>query len=425
MNDELLPYYERELLFVRRMAQEFAEQYPQRASALKLTHAGCDDPHVERILEAFALIAGRIQRKIDDEFPEITQALLDVLYPHLLRPVPSMAIAQFEVDREQAKSPTGHLVPRGSITYTEPAGGIECRFRTAYPVRLFPVGVRSAGFSRAANLAGGISGPGAPYALRIELETWGMTKFSSLELRDLRFHLGGDRQAAYWIYESLFTNVRQVLVRYEEKGGRYHSQPLPPDSIREVGFGRDEAVLPYAATSFQGYRLLQEYFCFPQKFLFFDLTGLETVPRPQSDRLEIVILLSEFEREERPQLLESAVGVDTFQLGCTPVVNLFEQCSEPIRVSHTRPEYPVIPDVHAPLAMEVYSINRVVSVTPYAEEPKEYYPFYSLRHDDMDGEGQAFWYATRRASERSGDAGTDVYLSLVDPNFKPTLPATE
>jgi type VI secretion system protein ImpG len=426
MNGELLPYYERELLFIRKMASEFAERYPDRAAALKLTQNGCEDPHVERMIEAFALIAGRIQRKIDDEFPEITQALLDVLYPHFLRQVPSMAIAQFEVDPEQSKSATGHVVPRGAIAYSEPVGGIQCRFRTAYPVRLFPVRVVSSSFSRAANVPGGISSATAHYAIRIELQTQGATKFPALQIRHLRFHIGGDLQAAHWIYELLFNNVSQILLRCQEKSGKWFSTSLAPASILEVGFEREEAILPYAETSFQGYRLLQEYFCFPQKFLFFDLTQLDRIAAgPFSDRLEVVILLDEFQRADRATLLESAVDAETFQLGCSPMVNLFDQCAEPIRVSHTRTEYPILPDVHAPLGMEVYSVNRVTSVAPYAEEPKEYRPFYSFRHGDEEGRGEAFWYATRRPSERNGDSGTDVFLSLVDRNFNLSLPATE
>jgi type VI secretion system protein ImpG len=426
MSAELLPYYERELFFIRKMASEFAERYPERAAALRLTHNGCDDPHVERMIEAFALIAGRIQRKIDDEFPEITQALLDVLYPHLLRQVPSMAIAEFEVDAEQSKSATGHVVPRGAIAYSEPLGGAQCRFRTAYPVRLFPIHVASASFSHAATLPGGVSSANAHHAIRIELRTRGTAKFSALQVRDLRFHVGGDLQAAHWIYELLFSNVSNVLLRCQEKGGKWSSFALGPESIRAVGFSRDEAILPYAETSFQGYRLLQEYFCFPQKFLFFDLTQLARIAGgPFSDRLEIVILLDEFQRAERATFLESAVNAQTFQLGCTPVVNLFDHCAEPIRVSHAKTEYPIVPDVHSPQAMEVYSVNRVTSVTPYSEEPKEYRPFYSFRHGEQDAGAEAFWYATRRPSERSGDLATDVYLSLVDRNFNPTLPATE
>src|SRR5580704_17141343 len=135
MLSELLPYYERELLFIRKMASEFGQRYPERAAALKLTRNGCEDPHVERMIEAFALIAGRIQRKLDDELPEITQALLDLLYPHFLRPVPSMAIVQFEVDPELSKVSTGYVVPRGATTYTEPVGRVQCLFKTAYPTR--------------------------------------------------------------------------------------------------------------------------------------------------------------------------------------------------------------------------------------------------------------------------------------------------
>src|SRR5215831_15541816 len=226
MSAELLPYYERELLFIRKRASEFAERYPERASALKLTHAGCDDPHVERMIEAFALIAGRIQRKIDDEFPEITQAFLELLYPHFLRPVPSMAIAQFEVDPEQSKSSTGTVVPPGTIAYSEPIGGVQCRFRSAYPVRLFPIRVVSASFSHAANVPGGVSGTNARYAVRIEIQTGGTAKFSALQIRELRFHLGGDLQAAHWLYELLLTKTSHVLLRYQDKSGRWCSVPL-------------------------------------------------------------------------------------------------------------------------------------------------------------------------------------------------------
>jgi len=425
MSAELLPYYERELLFIRKRASEFAERYPDRAAALKLTHGGCDDPHVERMIEAFALIAGRIQRKIDDEFPEITQALLELLYPHLVRQVPSMAIAQFEVDAEQVKSATGQVIPRGSFAYSEPVGGVQCRFRTAYPVRLFPIGIASASFSHAANVPGGVSGTNARYAIRIEMQARGTAKFSALQIHELRFHLGGDLQAAYWLYELLLTKTSQVLLRCQDKGGKWYSVPLGAGSIREVGFNRDEAVLPYADTSFQGYRLLQEYFSFPQKFLFFDLSRLDKITGgPFSDRVEVVILLDEFQREERATFLESAVTAETFQLGCAPVVNLFDLCGEPIRLSYTKTEYPIVPDVHSPLGAEVYSVNCVTSVVPYSEEPKEYRPFYSFRYGEHLG-AEAFWYATRRSSERDGDSGTDVYLSLVDRNFSPILPAAE
>ncbi len=425
MISELLPYYERELIFIRKMASEFAQRYPERAGALKLTRNGCEDPHVERMIEAFALIAGRIQRKLDDEFPEITQALLDILYPHFLRPVPSMAIAQFEVDPEQSKVTSGHVIPHGSITYTEPIAGVQCRFRTVYPTRLWPISIKTAGFGRAANLSGGISGVDAQYAIRIELQTQGAANFSALRINDLRFQIGGDSQAAHWIFELLFNNVSRVLLRCVDRSGRLHTVTLPSHSLSEVGFGRDEAILPYGDTSFQGYRLLQEYFCFPQKFLFFDLKNLDLLSSEHlNDRLEIVILLEDFQRSERAALLESSVGSETFHLGCTPVVNLFEHCAEPIRVSHAKTEYLITPDVHMPMAMEVYSVNRVTSVAPYSEEPKEYQPFYSF-HRVEEMEHEALWFGMRRPSDRNGDSGADMFLSLVDRSFKPRMPAAE
>src|SRR6202012_3394477 len=116
---------------------------------------------------------------------------------------------------------------------------------------------------------------------------------------------------------------------------------------------------------------------------------------------------------------------ETFQLGCVPLVNLFDQCSEPIRVTHAKTEYKIVPDVHAPMALEVYSVNRISSVSQYMSEPKDYRPFYSFRHGEEDTAGEAFWLATRRPSELNGDAGTDVYLSLVNGAFRPSMPATE
>src|SRR5262249_28055034 len=156
------------------------------------------------------------------------------------------------------------VVPRGSIAYSEPIGGVQCRFRTTYPVRLFPIRVSSASFSHAANVPGGVSGTNARYAVRIEMQTRGAAKFSALQIRDLRFHLGGDIQAAHWLHELLLTKVSRVLLRSQDKAGKWNSIALGAESIREVGFNREEAVLPYQETSFQGYRLLQEYFSFPQ-----------------------------------------------------------------------------------------------------------------------------------------------------------------
>jgi len=426
MNSELLPYYERELLFIRQMAADFAEQYPDRAAALKLDGSGSEDPHVERLVESFALIAGRIQRKIEDEFPEITEALLDVLYPHYLRPIPSMAIAQFEADPEQGNLSSGYVVPRGGSLYSSPVGGTVCRFRTAYPVHLWPLEIISAGFSQSSQLALGAAAADAPYALRLEFRCLGGVDLAKLKIQDLRLYLNGDPQAAHTLYELLFNNVQRMMVRRidAQRIAKLHTVPLP--AVRPVGFTRDEEMLPYAHRSFQGYRLLQEYFAFPEKFLFFDLIHLDKIPKSDlGQQFEVLILFSDFERRERVRVLEQAINSSMFQLGCSPIVNLFDRYAEPIRVSHTQTEYRVIPDIHAPMATEVYSVNGVTSVGQGAGEPRDYRPFYSFRHAEHGGRGDAFWQSVRSPAERNGDKGTEVYLSLLDLDFKPTLPPVE
>jgi type VI secretion system protein ImpG len=435
MKSELLPYYERELIFIREVADKFAKQYPERAPALKLRRDGCDDPHVERIIEAFALIAGRIQHKIDQEFPEITNSLIELLYPHLVRPVPSVAMLQFDVDPQLSKQSTGQIVPRGTLAYSESNNGVQCKFQTAYPAQLWPIEVSSARFGGASDIAGGIGAEDARFALRIELHMLGGGKLSQLELKDLRFRIGGDTQAAHWIYELLFNKVKRILIRPPNKGGKVDREgkaatvSFPASSVKQVGFEREQSLLPVTATSFQGYRLLQEYFCYPQKFLFFDLTDLDRIPREALvDRLEILVFFEGLEQSDRTLLLESAVNADTFQLGCTPAINLFEVRTEPIRLSHAKTEYPIVPDVSAPLGLEVYSVNRVVSSTPNTEETKEYRPFYSFQHGQQEAFAEApeaFWFSSRRPSERDGDAGSDVYLSLVDRNFRVSNPASE
>ena len=435
MNSELLPYYERELFFIRQVAADFGADNPDRAAALNMHRNGSDDPHVERILQAFALIAGRIQHRMDEEFPEITNSLLELLYPHLVRPVPSLATIQFSVDPELGKQPEGHLVPRGSLVYSRAVNNVQCRFRTVYPTRLWPLNVAAASFGNSADVALGLHDHPTPYAMRLEVEALGGNKLAKLNLSELRFRIGADGAAAYWIYEMLLTKVRRIVLRPLDHMSKpmpsrgLHPTVIPPSSIRPVGFDREEAMLPFSNTSFQGYRLLQEYFAYPQKFLFFDLADLGKLIREDgTDRFEIVMFVDAPDQPDRATRLETMVSRDVFHLGCTPAINLFAHVAEPIRLSHTRTEYEVIPDVHSPSAFEIYSVDRVVSVAPNTTVPTEYRSFYSFRHNFEDSRGkqpQAFWFGTRRASRRPDDSGTDYFLSFVDRNFSTTQPAQE
>jgi type VI secretion system protein ImpG len=423
MNDELLPYYERELTFIRQMAAEFSKKHPSVAGRLMLEPNTCEDPHVERLIEAFALLAGRIHRKLDDEFPEITESLLDVLYPHYLKPIPSFAIAQFRLSPGQTAVAEGAEVPVGTHLH-HVQDGQTCTFRSAYPVRLWPLRVTSASVSAANRFTAPAVAADAAAVVRIGMECLAGVSLSQMPFQSLRFYLNTETAAAQALYELLFVNTLRVTLRATAPGATAQAV-LPESALRPVGFSSAEGILPYTDRSFVGYRLVQEYFSFPEKFLFFDLVGLDRIALSEfGSTFEIAIALKETPVKHRLTALEQTINADTFQLGCTPIVNLFERIAEPIRISHTKTEYQIIPDQHRQGSTEIYSVDRVCSMASYQEEPQVYQPFYSLNHGGKDTQ-KRFWYTHRRSSFRKNDNGTDVYLSLVDLDFKPALPPVD
>ena len=423
MRDELLLYYERELTFLRQMGVEFADKYPKIASRLSLEPDKCEDPHVERLLEAFAFLAARVHLKIDDEFPEITEALLSIIYPHFIRPMPSMTIADFRVNPEQGQIGGGLKIPRGSMLSSRPVGGVPCKFRTCYDTYVWPLSVVAAEWKTPDRLQPAIKAPEAAAALRVELKCWPDITFEKLHPNPLRFFLNGESGLIHTLYELLCSRCTQILVRDPTPGSRVRTVELRPDALRPVGFAEDEGMLPYPRRSFTGYRLLHEYFTFPEKFFFLDLTGLEAaLASGFKDRAELIFLIAPFELADRRQALELGVTEKTFQTACAPVVNLFQQTAEPILLTQRRFDYPIVPDIRRPNATEIFSVDEVVSVRPDTQEPVRFEPFYSFRHGLSGGRGQVFWMASRRASGRRDDDGTEMFLSLVDLEQRPVAP---
>ena len=424
MRDDLLEYYERELTFLRQMGAEFAEKYPKIASRLLLEADRCEDPHVERLVEAFAFLAARVHLKIDDEFPEITEALLGILYPHYIRPIPSMSVVEFHIDPEQGKLATGLRIPRGSTLYSRPVDGVPCKFRTCYHTTLWPLTVAEASWRTPDRIQPPIKAPEALAALRVELRCLPDVLFSKLELRSLRFYLDGESNLVHALYELLCNNCSQILVR--DPGSKQRTLRLSPEVIRPVGFAEDEGMLPYPRRSFIGYRLLQEYFSFPEKFFFVELSGLEQLAAAGfQDRAEFIFLISPFERSDRQQMLEVGVSSKTLRPGCSPIVNLFPQTAEPILLDQLRHEYPVVPDLRRRHGLEIFSVDEVLSTSPQSQEVTYFEPFYSFRHATQRDKKQTFWHLRRRTSGKRNDEGTEVYLSLVDLTGHPSRPKAE
>lgn len=415
--DEFLRCYKRELAYLRQMGAEFAEKYPQVARRLNLKFGQTDDPHVERLVESFAFLAGRIQFNLEQRFPEFTTAFLDLLYPHYLSPVPSMSICQCEVDPAQGKLAIGFTIPKGTQLVANAESGEICRFTSAYPVVLWPLEVLYAGLENADQFRNDYFRR-FPAVLRVRLNCTSES-IQQLDFDSLRFHLNGDRLVANSIYERLFHSDTRVAISVKSEESPIL---LPGDAIRRVGFGLEEEILPYPKQAHPGFRLLQEYFTFPEKFLFFDLKYLDHSARRSSteNAFDILFLL--------PRALDERVVIDRtmFALGCTPIVNLFSKSTEPVRLDHLSADYLLDPDLRNPKSTEIHSILKVSgSPLPSEEETMVFRPYYSFQHDPDAPDRVCYWHARRVPSRFSDVPGTDMRIAFLDRGFNPRIPATQ
>ncbi len=408
MTDELLKYYEKELAYIRSLGSEFAQENPKIADQLQLRDEGSADPHVERLIQSFAFLNARIRHKLDDDFPEMSQAVLQTLYPHYLSPIPSMCIAKLEAANRNIDA--AYHVDSGTEMTLRAAEGETCRFRTCYPVTVWPFEVSEASAAEAPYIAPQVT-RNAEAVVRIKLDCISdKVNFKQLSVGTVRFYLKAQTQHVYRLYELLMNDVEAIALAASPQDR--NPLILENSSLKPVGFEADEGMLPYSHRSFVGYRLLTEFFCFPEKFLFFDLQ----FPDPSrlerfGTSVELYLYLTRFHEDLVP-----IVDRETFQLGCTPAVNLFRQTAEPIHMTHLVPDYRVQPDSRRPLAMEVFSIDRVRAVSQSSEE-REFHPFFSIHHGDSARSPSTFWHATRRASVSSGSSngrGTEVDLHVVD-----------
>ena len=438
MRDDLLLYYERELTYLRRLGADFAARYPKVASRLQLEPTKCEDPHVERLLEGFAFLAARVHHRLDDDLPEVSEAMLDVLHPQHVRPLPALSLVELELDPELGKLPAGFHIPRGSELQSRPVQGMPCRFRTCYDTTLWPMTVTAAEWTTADRAGTGSRVGEAVGAIRLELRAFSGMRLGQLaparasaggeasgRLDALRLHLAGDANVADTLYELLLNNCARVVIRDPDQPSRA-PVVLPGTSLTPVGFEENEALLPYPRRTFAGFALLQELFAFPQKFLFVDVAGIAEALRSLGvgARAEMYFVIAPFERAERRQVLELGIAPRTFRLGCTPVVNLFTQSAEPILITQRTTEYPVVPDARRRLEIETWSVDAVVGITPGEGEPRSIEPLYGFRHGRGDAAG-IFWHGVRRASGWRTDRGTEVFLSFADLSGQMRAPDAE
>ena len=427
--DELLPHYERELAFLRNHAGDFARRYPKIAGRLQVSGDVGEDPHVERLIESFALLASRIHKRLDDDFPLFTETFLDVLYPHYLRPFPSCAIARFDVGASAAQMSTAASIDRGTMLTSRPVHGVSCRFRTAFPVALLPVRLTTASFRGAIGAPDSTPVPrGATTMLSLQLELQSaQVTWKSLGVASIRVYIDGEGSQVGALREALCGRVSGMLAQTAPVGpwhGCGDARPVP------VGFAADEALIDFDARSHQGYRLLTEYFAFPDKFNFVDLPLPAAVLESSARTVTLHLAMHGIRSDSDEARLLETVTERNLLLGCTPVSNLFKQRADPIRISHRGERYPVLPDSRRAFAYEVVAIDRVYRVqqTPQGESIVEFKPFYSLQHDELidgDNPGGRYWYSHRDDALAVASPGYETEIGIVDIRFDPAAAETD
>ncbi|MGV7210355.1 type VI secretion system baseplate subunit TssF [Oxalobacteraceae bacterium A2-2] len=423
MNPRFLRYYSQELQHLREVGGEFAQDYPKIAGRLGLDSFECADPYVERLLEGFSFMAARVQMKIDAEFPRFTQHLSELVYPHYLAPTPSMAVVQLQPDLSNPALQPGYLVPRGSAMRSVLGKGdnTACEYRTAHALTLWPVELAEAKFFTHSGSQAGLNvawPPAVKAGVRLRLRSTGAA-FKDLALDILALHVRGAEDMPVRIIEALLGSVEAVLVTPVARPAAWHAL-LPRTALRPLGLAESEALLPSGKRSFQGYRLLQEYFAFPQRFQFVELAGLGAALRQCPDKeVEITILLSRGD-----VLLEKTLDASHFALHCTPAVNLFQRRADRINVSGEQFEHHVLVDRTRPMDYEVFQVE---SVTGYASGPgseQAFQPFYAAKDLGAARQGQAFFQVRREArlvsqrqrrdGPRSSYVGSETFIAIVD-----------
>jgi type VI secretion system protein ImpG len=410
MNDELLKYYNRELAFVRHMGKDFSEKYPKVAGRLKLSDDHIEDPHVSRLIESFAFLTANIRQKLDDSFPELTDALLGQMLPDYQAPIPSMSVVKLEAEN---LSTTGVVIPRGSEVETNVESMKQCKFQTCYETYLWPVEVTSAQFDNSPFVAPKPRWHEKAKSI-FKLELTGEYPGVSLAetgLEKLRLFINGQWHHTLKVYELLFKHCIGIAFDNGEEGIKY----LSNNQLKAVGFDANEAVVPYSQRSSAGYRLLVENFTFPEKFRFVELENIRSSLPKKSNKCSVYIYLDSESTE-----LEKQVDKNMFLMGCTPIINMFEQELEPIRPELSEYEYQLTPRYMDSEISEVIGISEVIAFD-HKGNKQIVCPFYGQTHPRYQGHDDLFWHIRRETASWAGgyvESGTESFLSLVDARFE-------
>lgn len=416
--DELFAQYERELVTMRQLCREYAGRYPKVAAKLQLGGDACDDPHVERLIQSVALLCARVSKRLDDSYPQFTEALINLLYPHYLRPFPSCAVVRFVPDAEGAAR-GGGTVPRGTILESAPLRGVECKFQTAYDVTSSPFSIAAAWFDALIRAPSSIRlPPGVASSIGIAFAS--APAPSPASPSSMRIYLDGDASFCAALRDALFMRTAAAYLQSGPGGPWIALATLP---VAAAGFADDDALIPFDARSPRAVRILAEYFAFPEKFNFIDidLGALRAQLPPNCTGFTLHLALSAVPPGSDQGRMLAGLSAQNLLAGCTPVVNLFKQPAAPIEYSERSAEYPVLAHFAQVAAYEVYSVDRVHMSQGRNQgiPPLEFRPFYSLRHGEGDAHKGRYWILRHDDTLAVTSPGHEKRISLVDAGGAP------
>lgn len=419
--EAILTRYREELDQLRQDGGAFARSHPAMAGRLGIDPFGCSDPHVERLIESFAWLAARLRLDLDTRLPALAQAMLDQLYPQFTAPMPSMAIAQIKADAAQAQVTAGLEVPAGSELLAQ-YDSHTIRFATAYGVTLWPLEVTAVDLLPTSAVAAMDGRSDVASVLRIALQATGKTVLDELKPKTLRLHLSGPRNTAMSLYDLLAGHLRHIALSSND--GRYRR--LRPQNLVPFGFEAGEAILPTPPQALDAFRLLQEFSHMPEKFLFFELDLGPANALGQGKSVELCFGLAK-QPEHR-----LALDTSSIRLGATPVVNLFNRISEPVRIDHTKLSYRLEPDSRASRSTEIHTVQEVWCRRQQASAADIVPPLFAIGHGETSGQGghthsqgSCHWQARRVPDLGQERQGSDILVSFCDRQLDPRLPASD
>ena len=383
------------------------------------------DPYVERLLEGVAFLSARVQLELELQYPAFTSNLLEIVYPHYLAPTPSMMIAAFQPDFANSAVKSGYVLPRQTILRSRLSENEQtpCEFRTAADTTLWPIEITEAEYidGRGEIVAAGVAGDtDARAGIRLRLRRVDGDKMADLPMDNLTLHLGGGAGKNWALLELLCTQTVGLCGRSSDRRADWTTQ-LKDGALKPRGFERDEALLPTPRQSFDGYRLLQEYFAMPERFQFVELQGLRpALEQATGSDVDIYILLGEGQRDIAP-----TITPETFILHAVPAINLFPKRCDRVHVSSRDTEQHIVPNRTAAMDFEIYSLEKVVGVSSDGSDDTVFRPFYSATDLTSAGETHPAYYTIRRRMRqrsekerlrgvRTSYLGSETFLTLVD-----------